>query len=491
MILRSLFTVLTIIISGFSVSAIAEEVINPFPENVIYTQNEKLKTIDVPKSIDKAMEHAGLETLIGFGLATTANAFDQMHRIYFPRNGGYAKDHRLVMVKAGILPSQTINKGEVYKAGQDAFIIHFQTQTAGEISVYFSLFGLEAVQRIRDEIQRTLQKDVVQSGNPLLRIFIPSARAEDRNCFNPLADRTNPGPEESQNMKNFWGCTKGLGAGTWNATGGAVVSLVKGVGTILFRPVETYEKAASGFRKAEAFVSNLPENLNNMFSEIATGFSALPDQVKWKIGCELTATIGVPVLLAILTSGIMAPRILPAISSALTKIAARLPAESAIGAKLLAMSASIGKRIEKINEAEKNLNAIIASSDKLRDAAVVATDNVSRDSLGRLALEISKSETAANAADDGFEGAANYARFFAEETSKLKAADISAQLAQVAESKKYEKAFRDLVALQRFGTPGVNLARKVGTLASVNCSIRKTAESSGRAAAPLKKSSAR
>ena len=79
------------------------------------------------------------------------------------------------------------------------------------------------------------------------------------------------------------------------------------------------------FNKASAAIGNISAMMSDMqraFGQLKSAYSALPDDVKWKLGCEVVSSIGTTGLIAYFSAGAGSPLLVRTLAQALTKVGA-------------------------------------------------------------------------------------------------------------------------------------------------------------------------
>ena len=312
-----------------------------------------------------------METLLGYDAEPSENqksALGFMSRIYLGKSNQSMPSKKMILVKAGLQVEGDVKMGVVYQLPQ-GFLVHFQQKEASSedsvISFYFEGFSSSNVEEIKGKISKDLlqsQKTVLlncltpQFSNQfsfLQKWLMPmsfAAVAENglpALCGGSTQVTTKSQGGESSMLKNTWNCTKGVGGGVWDSTGGLVTDTAhllwagaKGAGKAIIHPVETYEAASAEMKKYKAMFSDLEKS----FGTLKEAYNQLPDEVKWKMGCEITGQLGTTGVITYLTAGGGSPAFLRTISNSLYRVAEKLPAGSAAAEKAMNLSKKMSEK---------------------------------------------------------------------------------------------------------------------------------------------------
>lgn len=326
-----------------------------FPEKVEYVRGATAP--EFPKNIEKVLRGWSLTALPGRNSFFPQNAIDLMSRVFLPSRAASKKDREKLVLAMHGLETSGVEYGVVYEQPK-GFVLHLQ-ESKGVVALYFEGFSAHEMEQLAREL-----RGKVSFGTPGLptlaglgELLEPEAFADPAPrlaaCGGPIAKD----PASSTMVQKVWGCTKGVGAGAWDATGGTIVTLVKagkavGEGAkfvVTNSPSKTFEKAAAAMHEVETVVQDLP----SIFGDVRTAYEELPSEVKVKLACELVGDIGTSALITYFTVGGGSPMLLKAVAAALGKIATALPAGSAAAAKVLALSAKIGAKATSVAETQK------------------------------------------------------------------------------------------------------------------------------------------
>jgi hypothetical protein len=401
------WTLIFVVIS-FAQISLAEVPSSGFPENIQYVRDFQKSFGKFPTAVEKILQNHALLMLKGNQSLMPASALDAMSGIYISSSTIGSSANRVVFVMDGLKIERAIKYGEIYilPKGQ---LLHFQSKEVGTIALYFKGFDLTAVKEIKSEIGHVLGAPKIAGSDMKLlstierglhnikNILLPSAVADTQAnntpslCGNAMSGNT--GASSPTALQDVWGCTKGLGGGAWDATGGTIWFLLKANYNITFHPIQTFEHAVVEWDKFKAIMSDL----GGAFGNFKSAFDDLPTDIKAKFGCELISSIGVSALITYLTVGAGTPAFLRTIMSALQKLIKALPAASPVATKLLALNAKVGSALKSATEAQ----ALIAAGPKGRELITLTKDfkkAQERVFNAQLALETANNEKRTDAA---------------------------------------------------------------------------------------------
>lgn len=359
---------LIFLVAGLCISFASRAEISPlsFAPEIIYEKDQLKVYDDFPKEIEKVLTHRALDVMVGNESLQPVSALNSMSKIFISKSYGIAEDKRMIYAMAKMNIQGPVEYGKIYLHPK-GYVVHLKTKTSGDIALFFQGFNLTTVDEIKSKIVSSQPKIAQEKLNHFLKIS-GSFLAGMKSVFNLLAiqksfaagadqsvpalcggavSNTSSGSSATV-LKNIWECTKGLGGGIWDATGGAVWFVAKGAYKVAFHPVETFNRAADGFSKMKAMMSDL----EGSFGELKSTYDQLPDTVKWKLGCEIVSSIGTTAVIAYLTLGGGSPLLLRAISQSLLKIAATLPKGSSVATNALGLASKVGLKADKMSEVQ-------------------------------------------------------------------------------------------------------------------------------------------
>ena len=352
-------------------SVFASAALSELPSTIQYKLANSVQDINYPASIDKVIENYSMETLFGYDAEPSESqqsALGFMSRIYLGKSNYSMASKKMILVKAGLQADAHLKMGVVYQLPQ-GFLVHFMQKSAvleeTMIAFYFEGFSSSSVLGMKEEISKALvsnQKAVFfNTLSPkfsnqyhfIQSLLVPMSFAESANgglpalCGGSAQITTKAQGGENSMLKNAWNCTKGLGGGVWDSTGGLVTdtahmlwSGAKGAGKAIIHPVETYEAASAEVKKYKAMFSDLEKS----FGTLKEAYNQLPDEVKWKMGCEITCQLGTTGVISYLTMGGGSPAFLRTISKSLYRVAELLPAGSAAAEKAMNLSMKMSEK---------------------------------------------------------------------------------------------------------------------------------------------------
>lgn len=341
---------LSISVVFFSVYSWAAEIATySFDSSASYTKDLQKKA-DFPDYMEKMLTSRAMLTMMGRDGEHPVSSLDMMTRIFISSKFG-ASDRRLVLAIAGIKISDQLKYDVIYNHPK-GYVIHYKTKSS-DIALFFKGFDLSAVNETHQEILKSKERIARLELSPfrnLVEALLPMAVADDEPavCGGATQTLSQTGASDASILKSVWGCTKGLAGGVWDGSAGPVWSLVKGGTHALIHPVEAFDKASTGIANIAAVMSDL----KGAFGQLKSAFEALPDEVKWKLGCDLVSTVGTTGLIAYFSLGAGSPMMLQTIAQALNKIVAALPAGSAVATQTLALATKMGAKASQMAEVQ-------------------------------------------------------------------------------------------------------------------------------------------
>ncbi|MGZ3806430.1 MAG: hypothetical protein ACXVB4_19630, partial [Pseudobdellovibrionaceae bacterium] len=343
----------------------ADETIG-FSSDMTYSHDTRKQYEKFPEAVDKAISHFAFNKLTGTGLSLAVNSLDLMDRIYIPQKYGESPDQRLILAKSGFETTGAVKYGEIYDTSS-GYIIHFKTKDSGDVALFFRGFSLEKVQKIKNEVSGLLNSKsqahgpfsfeseafVAEKKNPFQMLFLPWAQAEEssassgslcKNSFGASADKV----LDATGLTSYWNCLKSFHEGAWDSSVGMVSSAAQGAFHLIKDPAGTFKEAADDFSK----LGGLLADIEGVFGELKPALQALPQDVKVKIACEITGSVGQATLITFVTLAAGSPLLYRAIVQALEKVLSALPAGTPVAATVAKLVAGMGAKAE---AAQKNL----------------------------------------------------------------------------------------------------------------------------------------
>lgn len=279
---------------AFSLDAVAAA---KLPKNFEYVQ---LFGEDSPKEFSQydgyftANRYLRLELA---GAVAPTFSIDWADRIYIHKAGG-----GMVILKSNVEISPGVEVGRVYEAGAD-FIVHLQTKSKSKYDALF--FSGSFTEK---DIRAFLQKQSFEpKSSPkvswlwgLLSMAVAHADSSST-CATGLGHLgldaepiIGPGV-----LGEVTGCVRGILAGAWNASGGSILAVGRGVAKAVTRPIETLRSVRDGVLSIGHFVNNIGREL----SRIGNEFMQLPSEIQSRIVCELASSIGTSAVISMATGG--------------------------------------------------------------------------------------------------------------------------------------------------------------------------------------------
>lgn len=343
--MRKIYLILIILLlipSAYAVSSIETVAL---PTDIKYLTDLKIKYENLPKEFDKVIEHLSFKTLIGNNKSLSVNALDYMSRIYISSQMDEFKDNRLILVKSGIEIVGKLNFGILYTV-EGGYLLHIKSKRSGVVAVFLKGFTPVQAEKLKNEILNQTKKTYSQNFYFLQKLFFKSSFAKDANgntnesfCGSGFA-KINGNSTDPTILQQLWSCTKGFSSGIWDSTGGVFSTLTKGTYHVVVDPVGAFNRAVEEFDKLKGLLTDV----ENAFGDMKSKFQMLPTDIKLKIGCEITGSVGTAGLIAYLTVGGGTPFLYRAIANAILKISNALPKNSILAEKLLKLSTSMSEK---------------------------------------------------------------------------------------------------------------------------------------------------
>ncbi|MEK6554551.1 MAG: hypothetical protein AABZ31_04875, partial [Bdellovibrionota bacterium] len=236
-----------------------------------------------------------------------------------------SKGRGMVILKAALEVNPKLEDQKIYAAGDD-FLVHIKNPDGKTMNaLYFSGYSEKAVRNTIEKETALVPGD--RTGKSLREFFSLSvAHASNITvCSNNLA--ANVAFAQNENslpltvLNSVIGCLGGLVSGAWNATGGAVVTGAKGVFKAVTSPVQTFRDIKNSVSQMKQFIANFSTEMQ----KIGTSFAGLPAEIKSKIICEAGSTLGVGLMVGMLTGGTGAALALKGIHGVVSKVAKLFP----------------------------------------------------------------------------------------------------------------------------------------------------------------------
>ena len=333
------------------------------PAKLTYeSKMEDSQEVDL-SSWDQKLKEMGYASLQVRGEIFPVLKIDWLHRLYLnEKTGG------ILMIKSQLHLSESVKEGQPYYSNEGTFV-HLSSATKGlHHMLFFAGIKDDEITAIAKKLSSIKVSETTRSSSKFsaVGLFVRKAQAA-QGCFGQLESASyKPTSESSSLLKSSWECIKGAGGGVWSATGGGVISAVKGVGKLVTSPIETAGAMKNEFKKLAAMASNISNSINS----IADGFSALPLEVKSKVICNLSATVGTSVALMILSGGSGVSVATSAVLEAVKKALSAFPTVVALqkySQKLGQVAAAIqdSKAVAAWNEAAKAWASANQKSQKL------------------------------------------------------------------------------------------------------------------------------
>ena len=282
--------------------------------SVRYKKDFTKSYVDFPAAFDAVMSKRAFIKLVGNNSGQPISTLDLMARVFIPRTFSRTGDTRMAFALSGLRVPDSVHFNEIYEVAK-GHVIHLRTVESGDVALYFENIDLSVVQEFKSDLVNA-QKVVAHADKQHLfyegyRRLVPQAFAQNpsypnidyRSIGRHFAPPALCGGERKQTveekkseaglLQNIWGCSKGLAAGVWDATGGAAWFVVSGIGNAIISPVETLAKVGGSLFK----VADLVSDLGGAFGDLKDTYTSLPTDVKAKIGCELAGTIGTTALI--------------------------------------------------------------------------------------------------------------------------------------------------------------------------------------------------
>jgi hypothetical protein len=156
-------------------------------------------------------------------------------------------------------------------------------------------------------ILHELKKVPVTSYNPI-QLIMPTAHAE---CMAPQTlnaelESVQQFSESASTTDQILACLSGVMQGVWDATGGLVSDVASFAYDLVTSPIDTAKKTYDQFQNMLNMISNIDETWHS-FQKM---FSQLPAEAKTHMICSFIGSLGTDALIAILTLGAGAPKLL-------------------------------------------------------------------------------------------------------------------------------------------------------------------------------------
>lgn len=345
-----------VMIQAVSGPAKAEESTFELDKNATYTKDLK-RGSPFPAQIERVLTNRAMTALNGRDGRHLAGALDLMSRIFISHR--FSKgDKKIVLAMSGIKMPESVRYNVIYSV-PTGYILHFKNGEGG-VALYFKGFPQDVMSEIQMELARETRSRIsfLSPGRSLdlvSELLLPSAFAEDDQttlCGGTDQEGSPTGSSTASYLKNISECTKGALWGVWDGSFGGAWTLVKGVGTAVIHPIETFDRAA----QTVYAIADALSDLAGTYGEFSSKLRSLPSDVKWHLGCELVSTIGTSGLIAYLTLGAGSPVLIEKTAQALAKISSALPLGSPGRAQVLSLSAKLNARVA----STKDLHSLIA-----------------------------------------------------------------------------------------------------------------------------------
>jgi len=169
------------------------------------------------------------------------------------------------------------------------------------------LYAPHAKSEYFNRVINELKKMPVTSYNPIL-LIMPTAHAE---CMAPQTltaelESVQKFTDAASNTDQILACLSGVMQGVWDATGGLISDAASFAYDLVTSPIETAKKTYDQFQNMLSMIANIDktwESFQKMFSQ-------LPSQAKTHMICSFIGSLGADALIAILTLGAGAPKLL-------------------------------------------------------------------------------------------------------------------------------------------------------------------------------------
>lgn len=269
----------------------------PLPSGFEYTQIYGEKRSADTSRFDSSFPETKYVHLILAGEAAPTFSIDWADRVYIHKAGG-----GLVILKTDIGLSAGVKAGRIYSADSD-FLVHVKSKTKNRYDALFFTGKFT-----EDNIEAFLQnRDFEPKADDKVSWFwnlIPLAVAHadsSSNCDTGLGHLGVDGGSlvGTGAMGQVTECLRGMVSGAWNATGGSILAVARGVAKAVTRPVESFRSVKAGVLGIGHFVNNIASE----FSRLGNEFMQLPAQIQSRIICELASSMGTSAVISVATGG--------------------------------------------------------------------------------------------------------------------------------------------------------------------------------------------
>lgn len=281
------------------------------------------------EKISTFFDAANFQRAVMNGEAMPTYDLDWASAVYLDTRG-----NGMVILKSDIETTVEISENLVYRVTDEEFIVHLKASRPGHWNaLYFDGYTEADVQRF---VQHKVLSSSLKRENTYVRSELLSrtlaATPDTSLCTGSVSSMTPTAAQQvsamgSAVLRNVLQCARGALAGAWNATGGAVVTLFKGVVKVFTQsPVQTFRDIRNSVNRIGSFISNFGTEMR----KIGDAFDQLPTEIKTRVICEVITTIGVSAAIGMLTGGAGSTLVYRAVFAIMDKLRARFPGSRAL-----------------------------------------------------------------------------------------------------------------------------------------------------------------